>query len=191
MSVLLRQPRRAQGSRVAFHTSVDQSAEREAEAIDRLAELLDEPVAMTRLQQARLEAICAAERGLPPVRPICYNRIAAMKEFDRLARGGVPRPFNTLTIRADKRQRLQRRINRFNRLNELQKLPKGPPVPFEEACKLMGVGQRTLSRAIERGDIKPLRVANWAFFQRKDLPRVLSRVLLRPNHHRRGCIVAS
>src|SRR5947209_3350267 len=69
-----------------FTYDIDAVAEREADAISRMADYTDEPIPQTRLQIALDQARTAAALGLPNPPPARYCWTRSCEAFDRLSR---------------------------------------------------------------------------------------------------------
>lgn len=145
-------------------SSVDAAAEREAAAIERLAELTGDAPQPTRLQIALSLASEAAERGLaaPKRHPYAWQRSCeahakiATAPLSYLVWGPpaskrIPSENNVL-------RRAARQIRRSQLLDQLRNVPKSRWLGLVEAARLSGLGQRTLQRACEMGKLPARRV---------------------------------
>jgi len=139
------------------HDSIDASAEREALAIERLAELLGTSVPQTRLQQVRGAAIAATALGLPEVQKPTYARHASYRAHAKITdanrtllcfgpRCKYPRE-NTDAARIAKFRR------RLEKLRELNTIPASKWIGISAAAKLSALGERTLQRACLSGTV--------------------------------------
>jgi hypothetical protein len=162
-------------------STIDADAEREAEAIERLCDLLGNPVPMTGLQRERLMSIEAAERGLPKLKRTAYNRPGAVAAFRRLnerfARGDMSPPRIAWSTRSEKERRAQQRRARMNLLARLGCMIGRGPVDFTMAKRITGAAERSLYKAVKSGEVASLRIYGRRYFEVADLHRYLQRRL--------------
>lgn len=160
--------------------SIDSAAEREAEAIERLAELTDEPVPQPRLQQIREQARCAALLRLPAVKHPRYQRERAVRAWcvlvDTFRAGRIPQPKRNaryVETRADRDRQALRRLERLAILHSLTHLRK--PLSIPEAAELTDSGTRTIERALTTGELPRIRNGRRVTVRPADLKQYLSR----------------
>lgn len=161
-----------------FTAQIDAAAEREAEAIERFAELTDQPVPRTKLQTLRFQAEEAAERGLPKPQAYKYSRVLAAERWIKIcevfAAGGV---VMTIDARFDTRENRQARQARrapngflvppswmdrseemAARLKALATYHGGELVAAPLGATLAGVPERTFFRMVQHGKIPSVKL---------------------------------
>jgi hypothetical protein len=161
-----------------FTAQIDAAAEREAEAIERLAELTGEAVPRTKLQTLCFQAAEAAERGLPKPQVYKYSRVLAAERWIKIcevfAAGGVVMTidarFDTRENRQARRARrapngflvppswLERSEQMAARLKSLSNYHGGELVAAPLGAALAGVPERTFYRMVRQGKIPSVKL---------------------------------
>ena len=147
------------------NNTIDTSAEAEAEAIERLADLLGTELPETRLQRALREAQAAAALGLPPVKKHPYQWTRSCEEHRRIGNAtmarlvyGLPASKRVPEGIEDKRRRAEKRLRRATLLLRLQSVPRNTLLDVRAASDVSGLSVRVLERAMSSGKIVAVRL---------------------------------
>jgi hypothetical protein len=145
---------------------IDADAEAEADAIERLADLLGNEMPETRLQRALREAQAAAALGLPPVKKHPYQWTRSCEEHRRIANAtmhrlvyGLPASKRVPEGIEDKRRRAEKRLRRATLLLQMRFVPRNTLLDVRAASAMSGLSVRVLERAMSKGKITPVRLS--------------------------------
>jgi len=152
--------RRAKATVGRKRLSCDHRAEREGEAIGRLAGLLGSDPPETRLQRAIGQARCAAALGLPRRPHPVYRWEASCKAHARINRApwsylvwGPPPSKRIPDGAAERERQARKRLHRAALLLDLRYVPSRQLLDIDTASRLSGLSRRVLERAISNGRI--------------------------------------